>query len=414
MKHTLSLAVSSMATLAGVVTTVAQDSSPLFKIGSVDVRPHAAYSLMYDDNIFLDHKTKNAATAARGNPGRDHDIVHTFTPGLRINAGDAGQRQSAYFDANYQVAISRFMDNTGANAYDQNASVELGGKLNRFSLAAKQTLVQQSDADVANLAANGRVRRKTWVTNIDTDYEISDRTSASLDLAQTIGDYRGVAFSDTADRTASLWFDYQFLPKVKAGVGGTVGYLQVDGNALSHNPNSAYYQGKLRLDWQATEKINIQANGGYEYRNIQDAAANDPSMFVFGLDATWKAAERTSVKLGATRGRVASNALGGALNQQTAFTAALRQGLAENLTLTLEGGYSMAEYETTSRNTPPGIVAGIRDDNYVFVKPSLGYRFAERAQASVYYQYRRNESTALANGNDFYNNQLGVELSYRF
>jgi Putative beta-barrel porin 2 len=411
MKNQLSLAFGGMAALAGATTVFAQQTSPLFQIGSVDVRPHASYSLVYDDNIFLDNKDKNVL--GRGNAGRDHDFIHIFTPGLRVNAGDVGQRQSAYFDANYQIAISRFTDNSGADAHDQNASVELGGKLNRLSLAAKQTLTTQSDADVANLAANGRVRRKTWITNVDTDYEISDKTSASLDLAQTIGDYSG-AFSDTADRSASLWLDYQFLPKVKAGVGGTVGYLQVDGNALNHNPNSAYYQGKLRLAWQASEKVTINANGGYEYRNIQDLAVSDPSMFVFGLDATWKAAERTSVRLGATRGRVASNALGSAINQQTAFTASLRQGLADNLSLNLEGGYSMAEYELTTRNAPAGVVGGIRDDNYAFVKPSLAYRFAERAQATVYYQYRRNDSTALANANDFYNNQLGIELSYRF
>jgi len=411
MKNQLSLALGGMAALAGATTVFAQQTSPLFQIGSVDVRPHASYSLVYDDNIFLDNKDKNVL--GRGNAGRDHDFIHIFTPGLRVNAGDVGQRQSAYFDANYQIAISRFTDNSGADAHDQSASVELGGKLNRLSLAAKQTLTTQSDADVANLAANGRVRRKTWITNIDTDYEISDKTSASLDLAQTIGDYSG-AFSDTADRSASLWLDYQFLPKVKAGVGGTVGYLQVDGNALNHNPNSAYYQGKLRLAWQASEKVTINANGGYEYRNIQDLAVSDPSMFVFGLDATWKAAERTSVRLGATRGRVASNALGSAINQQTAFTASLRQGLADNLSLNLEGGYSMAEYELTTRNAPAGVVGGIRDDNYAFVKPSLAYRFAERAQATVYYQYRRNDSTALANANDFYNNQLGIELSYRF
>jgi len=411
MKNQLSLAFGGMAALAGATTVFAQQTSPLFQIGSVDVRPHASYSLVYDDNIFLDNKDKNVG--GRGNAGRDHDFIHIFTPGLRVNAGDVGQRQSAYFDANYSIAISRFTDNSGADAHDQNASVELGGKLNRLSLAAKQTLTTQSDADVANLAANGRVRRKTWITNVDTDYEISDKTSASLDLAQTIGDYSG-AFSDTADRSASLWLDYQFLPKVKAGVGGTVGYLQVDGNALNHNPNSAYYQGKLRLAWQASEKVTINANGGYEYRNIQDLAVSDPSMFVFGLDATWKAAERTSVRLGATRGRVASNALGSAINQQTAFTASLRQGLADNLSFNLEGGYSMAEYELTTRNAPAGVVGGIRDDNYAFVKPSLAYRFAERAQATVYYQYRRNDSTALANANDFYNNQLGIELSYRF
>lgn len=412
MKQHLTIAFGGMAALAGVTTAVAQQSAPLFQVGSVDVRPHASYSLVYDDNIFLDHKDK-VAGAGRGNAGRDHDFIHIFTPGLRVNAGDAGLRQSAYFDANYQIAISRFTDNSGADAHDQNASVELGGKLNRLSLAAKQTLTTQSDADVANLAANGRVRRKTWITNIDTAYEISEKSSASLDLAQTIGDYNGL-FSDTADRTASLWLDYQFLPKVKAGIGGTIGYLQVDGDAVNHNPNSAYYQGKVRLAWQATEKVTINANGGYEYRNIQDLTASDPSMFVFGLDATWKAAERTSVKIGANRGRVASNALGSALNQQTSFTALLRQGLSEGIALTLEGGYMVSEYETTTAVVPAAVAAGIRDDRYVFVRPSLAYRFAERAQASVFYLYRRNDSTAAANGNDFYNNQLGIELSYRF
>lgn len=411
MKNQLSLALGGMAALAGASTAVAQQSSPLFQIGSVDVRPHASYSLVYDDNIFLDNKDKNVA--GRGNAGRDHDFIHIFTPGLRVNAGDVGQRQSAYFDAGYNIAISRFTDNSGADAHDQNAYVELGGKLNRFSIAAKQTLTTQSDADVVNLAANGRVRRKTWVTGIETDYEISDKTSASLDFAQTIGDYSG-AFSDTADRSGSLWFDYQFLPKVKAGVGGTVGYLQVDGSAVNHNPNSAYYQGKARLAWQATEKVTINVNGGYEYRNIQDLAVSDPSMFVFGLDATWKAAERTAVRVGATRGRVGNNALGSALNLQTALTAGLRQGLSDNLSLTIDGGYSMSEFELTTRNAPAGVAAGIRDDNYIFAKPSLAYRFAERAQASVYYQYRRNDSTALANANDFYNNQLGFEISYRF
>jgi len=411
MKNQLSLAIGSMAALAGATTVVAQQTSPLFQIGGVDVRPHASYSLVYDDNIFLDHKDKNVV--GRGNAGRDKDFIHIFTPGLRVNAGDVGQRQSAYFDASYNIAISRFTDNSGGDAYDQNASVALGGKLNRFSLAAKQTLLTQSDADVANLAANGRVRRKTWVTNIDTDYEISEKTSASLDLAQAIGDYSG-AFSDSADRSASLWLDYQFLPKLKAGVGGTLGYLQIDGNAVNHNPNSAYYQGRVRLDWQATEKVNVNASGGYEYRNIQDMTAADPTMFVFGLNANWKVAERTAVQIGANRGRVASNALGSAINQQTTFTAGLRQGLADNLTLALEGGYSIAEYELTTRNAPPGVAAGIRDDYYAFVKPSLAYRFAERAQATVYYQYRRNDSTALANANDFFNNQLGFEISYRF
>jgi len=78
----------------------------------------------------------------------------------------------------------------------------------------------------------------------------------------------------------------------------------------------------------------------------------------------------------------------------------------------LDAGYSLSHYEVaTSAVASAGTV---RDDQYVYVKPALAYRFLERAQASIFYQYRRNDSNLINNNNDFYNNQIGLELSYRF
>lgn len=407
MKNQKTVVVGGVAMMAGLVGASAQDSSPLFKIGNVDVRPHASYSVVYDDNIFLEHKSKFLGTA--GQPGRDHDFIHTFTPGVRLNAGDAGARQSAYFDANYQVNFSRFTHNSGSDSTDHNASVALGGKLNRLHVAVEQSLVSQSDADATNLAANGRVKRKTWGTKVDSDYEISEKTSASLDLAQSIGDY-SAPLVDSVDRSAHLWLDYQVLPKVKAGIGGGIGYLQVDGTAANHNPNSVYYDGQIRLDWKATEKLSIVASGGLEYRNIQEQGAADPAGVVFSLAANWKAAERTTVSVTASRARKVSNALGAALNEETSFAASISHGLWDRVSVGLDGGYSLSHYKATS----VGTLAALRDDNYFYFKPSLSYKFAERAQATVYYQYRRNDSDLTLNANDFYGNQVGLELSYRF
>lgn len=412
MKNQKTIAVSGIAMLTGMVGVTAQDSSPLFKVGSVDVRPHASYSVVYDDNIFLEHKSKLLGTS--GQPGRDHDFVHTFTPGLRLNAGDATARQSAYFDANYEAAFTRFTHNSGSDSTDHNASVELGGKLNRLQVAVEQTLQSRSDADAANLAANGRVKRKTWDTKIDSTYEVSEKTGMALDLRQTVGDYNG-ALVDSVDRSATLWLDYQVLPKVKMGAGGGVGYLQVDGNAANHNANSSYYQGLVRMTWSATEKLSIKASGGIEHRNIQERGAQDPDNFVFSLGADWKASERTTASLTASRGTKVSNAQVAQLNQETAVTASIRHSLIDRVSLNLDGGYSYSHYKATS--TAAG---ALRNDNYFFAKPSLTYKFAERAQATVYYQYRRNDSdlTAVApapgNANDFYGNQVGLELSYRF
>jgi len=75
----------------------------------------------------------------------------------------------------------------------------------------------------------------------------------------------------------------------------------------------------------------------------------------------------------------------------------------------LDAGYSVSDYKPTSL-----AAVQVRKDGYYFVKPSASYRFMERAQATVFYQYRRNDSDLDNNGNDFYNSQLGLELSYRF
>ena len=109
MKNQKQIALGGVAMVAGLVGASAQGSAPLFKIGSVEVRPHATYSVVYDDNIFLEHKSKSIAAKPANNSGRDHDFIHAFTPGLRLNAGDAAVRQSAYFDANYEVAFTSYL-----------------------------------------------------------------------------------------------------------------------------------------------------------------------------------------------------------------------------------------------------------------------------------------------------------------
>jgi len=400
------------AMVAGAVGAGAEDAAPLFKVGGVDIRPHVQNQFVYDDNIFLEHKTHTGVASADNHAGRDHDWIDVITPGLRLNAGDAAQRQAAYFDANYEAAITRFINHTGSDSVDHNAKIELGGKLNRLSLYASQALNSYSDSDVHNLAANGRVERKLWATKAGATYEVSEKTTTSLDLNQTISDYPATGFVSSVDRSANLWLDYQVLPKVKMGAGVGGGYLQVDGNALSHNPNTLYYNGQVRLDWQATEKLNVKVNGGLEERHLQDASAKDRLNVIFGVEGDWKIAERSMLVLGASRGSKASNAAGDLINEETTVSLTLKHGLLDNLTAQFEAGYTISHYSAdTATVSKPG---SIREDNYYFLKPSISYRFLERAQATAFYQYRRNESDLPGNANDFINNQIGIEVSYRF
>ncbi|NBR84305.1 MAG: hypothetical protein EBY09_17700 [Verrucomicrobia bacterium] len=396
--------------LAGMSAVGAAESTPLYKIGEVEVRPHLTYSMVYDDNIFLEHKSH---VANIGNPGRDHDWISTITPGLRLNAGDVQQRQSAFFDANYEAAILRFANNTGSDAVDHNAKLDFGGKLNRLGVKVSQGLSSYSDADVHLLTANGRTKRKIWDTAAEANYEVSEKTSATLDFVQTISDYASPAFVDTVERSGHLWMDYQVLPKVKMGAGVGGGYLQVDNTPTVNNPNSAYYNGQVRLAWQATEKVTVNGRGGVESRHYQGQGV-DRLGVIFGVGATWKATDTTGVTLQLDRGSKPSNANGNTVNEETTIQLSVKQTLADNMSLTLDGGYTMSVYRSSTANAATLLASAIHDDDYYFIKPGLSYRFNERAQASVYYQYRRNNSDLTGNQNDFYGNQLGVELTYRF
>lgn len=396
--------------LAGVVQAAAQDTTPLYQVGGVDIRPRANYSLVYDDNIFLENKDK--AINGKGNAGRDHDWISTIKPGLRLNAGDVAQREASYFDANYDASIIRFASYTGADAVDHNGSVELGTKLGSMGLKLNQALSSFSDASQQTLAANARVKRKIWDTKASAEYTVSEKTSASLEFAQSINDYPAVNFVDSVDRSGAVWLDYQMLPKLRVGLGGGGGYQQIDNTATTVNPNSVYYNGKLRMDWRATDKLTVRANGGLEERHYQGVNL-DRLGLVFGVTADWRAGEKTTVTLSAQRGQKPSNSNGDTSNEETSLTLGIKHRLVDQWTISLDSGYSFSHYTATQSGQPVSVGA-IRNDEYYYLKPGVAYRFAERAQASVFYQYRRNNSDLANNGNDFYNNQLGVELSYRF
>lgn len=411
MKNQNAVVFGGVAMLAGMTGASAQELSPLFKIGSVDVRPHAAYKVIYDDNVFLEHKKSNVI-GPNNDPGRDHDFIHTITPGVRLNAGDAGARETAYMNADYEAGIQKFTNHKGSDALDHNAHIELGTRLNHLKISLDQTFQLATAADVRNQPALGRVQHKTWNTKADFAYDISEKTKASLETDQSIADYSG-AMTDSVDRQAHLFLDYQVLPKVSMGLGGGAGYLQAEGNSLiGHNPNSVYWDGLARLNWAAAEKLNLSLKGGVQDRHVQERGFGDDLGFVFRAAADWKATERTTVSVSGARETRASNSIGASVSEDTGGMLTVTQALFDKLSLTLEGGYMQSHYTTTS--VTPNLPGVIRNDEYYFMRGALAYKISQRARAEASYRYQRNNCDLALNVNDFYGSQIALELSYRF
>ena len=113
----------------------------------------------------------------------------------------------------------------------------------------------------------------------------------------------------------------------------------------------------------------------------------------------------TEITLQAFR-RIAASALNVDENfTLTGFEATFRRALHVGLQFSVTGGYHVASYTFINGGQP-------RTDDYVFVQPGLFYRFTDRLQAGLTYQYRRNESNLERFS--FSNNQVTAEIALRF
>ena len=74
----------------------------------------------------------------------------------------------------------------------------------------------------------------------------------------------------------------------------------------------------------------------------------------------------------------------------------------------LEGGYQNAQY----RRVFGGGNDVDRDDDSVYIRPSLAFELSRWAEAGIFYLYRRNDSNLHLSS--FTNNQLGVKINVLF
>jgi hypothetical protein len=380
---------------ASAMAVNAQDGNvqpPLFTVGKVEVRPNASYNMVFDDNIYLAHRSGN----------KEDDLIHTFTPGVSLGAGDYRGQAGGFFSASYSANFLVFQENSGANALTHNASFNVGGG-ERLSWRFGQTLVSDADADVTNLAAGGRVRRDIWTSTLSTIYDLSDKTDLESRFTSIYSDYSSTGAFDTWRGQGTVLLDYEMTAKIHYALGGSLGYDQVDGFN-----NSIYEQVNSRLVWSVSPKLALRAGVGVEFRQYQGTTL-DRANLIFDTGADWKLSPLTVVSLGAARGVTPSNSLGNQSAVRTSVTGQVTHKFGERYTAGVVTGYTLSEAKAN------GVVVNFsQTDNYWFIRPSVAAKLMDRAAAVAFYQFRRNDSNAPVNASDFTNHQIGMSLSYAF
>lgn len=376
--------------------TAGAQTPALFKIGAVEVRPSLAYDFTYDDNIFMGHSGGNKV----------EDFIHSILPGVVLGAGDYRGQTSAFFSAAYNADFQFFMDNDGANTTLHNGSLGFGVNTGRLGWRFDQTVVSQQDADVTLLAARGRLKRVAYTSALNGVYDLGDRSNLESSFVSVYNDFDSVNAFDSWRGQANGLLDYELTPKMHVGIGAAVGYDQVD-----IGRNSIFEQGNVRGIWSASEKTRISAEVGVEFRQYQGVDV-DKAFLRFGVGADWKATPLTVVSLNASRGTSPANTIVNQANLRTSIDSVVTHQLSDRYKLNAAVGYSMNDFFAVEPVQLGDFAA--REDNYWFIRPSLGVKLMERAAANVFYQFARNDSDLVSNGNDFTNHRLGLNLSYSF
>ena len=353
---------------------------------------------VWDDNIFLRHTN------------RVSDYYFAIEPWITIGFGDMQGRNQAYFRLDYMPSIILYSDHSDEDAVNHLIHLEAGYHFSRLTLTAIQDIAILDGASLnsfvdttglyANLDASGLNRLNLSNTRLIAAYDLTAKVSLQAELNVPIFDYPD-GISD-ATVSGGLYIYYKWLPKVSVGIGGTFGYNWVD------NPSTdqTFEQVNLRLNYDATAKLNIYASAGVEFRQF-DGNRGGYVTPVFEVGATYTPFADTTLTLAAGRriynsGYLANQDFGG-----TYLVARFQQRLLRRVYLGLTAGYENDNYISTDND-----VTATRDDDYWFIEPSVDVLITRWLSAGVYYLHRQDSSSD--DFFSFYDNQVGVRATVRF
>jgi Putative beta-barrel porin 2 len=231
-------------------------------------------------------------------------------------------------------------------------------------------------------------------------YDYSDKTQLHAEFEQISDIYPSLI--NSFEYIGRLGADYQITPKIKLGLEGVLGDLQVE-----HGGNSIYGEGRLRVAYKFTEKLTFLGSGGFEI--VHYDARNDTRVVpVFDLSAEWSPFVGTSFGLTAFRKIWASPVQVGDVFTATGVQGSISQTFFQRFVASVAVGYENDAYSASGSNA----TNTSRTDNYVYVRPTLNYSIGGWCNIQLYYQYSHNDSNL--NGASFDDHRVGGQVVFAF
>jgi hypothetical protein len=354
---------------------------------------------VYDDNIFL------------SNTDRVSDYYFAIEPHLTLGFGDMEGRGTNYIRLDYMPSIILFVDHSDEDDVDHLIHLEGGHQFSRLRLTFSQDVDILRNANLnslidttgqfANIDVSARTQLNLYVSRVRAYYDLTEKVFLEGDFDASIYDYRD-DFINSEIFSGGLYINYKWTPKVVVGIGGTGGIMQVD----SGNPDQPFAQVNVRLNYEATGKLNFYASVGVEFREF-DSNRSERTTPVFEIGAIYHPFDGTTITLAATRNMLASGFFPAQDFASTNVVGRIQQRLLQRVYLGLSAGYENADYFATADG-----VNATRDDNYYFVEPSVDVLINRHFNVGAYYLHR--EDSSNLDQFSFDDNQVGVRATVRF
>lgn len=352
-----------------------QETQP-FQYGIFTFRPHPFYRVLYANGILSNtNQTENT-------------VINQISPGFLLEMGrhwtlDYTPTWTSYSSSQFKDTLDHVVTLTGGTSYeDWNFGLSQGFTLTSDPLVETATQTSQ----------------QTYTTAINASCQINSTMSADLGLGQSI--ISADQFNSSREWSSLDWLNYEFWPRLNAGVGVGFGYVN-----MQTGPDRTYEQLQSRIEWRATDKISFQVHGGGEDDQFLGGTNGNLLNFVFGAAIQYQPFEVTKFSINADR-TVAPSYFGGA-TENTDFTGELNQRLLGKLYMDLQGGYHTVKYVSST-----SAASNNREDDLYSVSVQLSYPFAQRGSVAVFYQASSNSSTQPGFG--YSSSQVGCQISYSY
>jgi len=366
---------------AGNVPSGAQETQP-FQYGIFTLRPHPYYRFLYGTGLL---SSTNQAV---------NSVINQFSPGFLLEIGrhwtlDYTPTWMFYSSSQFHNTLDHVITLTGGTSYED------------WTFGLSQVVALTSDPLVETAT---QTSQQTYTTAFNASYQFNDKMSTDLGLSQNI--ISADQFNSSREWSTLDWLNYEFWPRLNAGIGAGIGYDNIrPGPGMTNSPDMVYEQFQGRVNWRATDKISFQINAGGEDNQFL-SGAGDLLSFVFGAAIQYQPFEVTRITISADR-NVSPSYFANQTTENTDFTGDLNQRLLGKLYLDLQGGYHVVKYVASASN-----ISVNREDNLYSISVQLSYPFVQRGTIGAFYQASSNSSTQSGFG--YSSSQIGVQVSYRF